>query len=305
MHGDFYHIADRFHLLMNITKMMMSEMKRSIPSRIILGNYEKINSKKAHTTTDKRTPTQIRKMQLIQQVQKDYKLTRNMSKTAKRFSLNFRTVKKYVSCKDPLVSSDRTRFSYLDPYKTKILAMYEAGNSTMKIYKKLRNQGIDCKYRTLNYFIHKNIKSHNQSFDCFEKENVVITRKQIFNFIFMYKSEPIVKNHIRNLVTQYPLIAILKKIYSPLRKIFLEQDYVSLKKILKRKMKTAVLNRIIRSLNTDYCAVLNAARYKLSNGVVEGSVSKLKRIKHSMYGKGSVVLLRNKAIYQSYFFRSN
>ncbi len=290
---------------MNITKMMMSEMKRTIPSRIILGNYEKSNSKKAHTIKDKRTPAQMRKTQLIQQVKKDYKLTRNISKTAKRFSLNFRTVKKYVSYKDPLVSSDRTRFSYLDPYKTKIMEMYNEGNSVIKIYKKLRNQGIDCKYRTLNYFIHKNMKPYNQSFDYLEKEHVVITRKQIFNFVFMYKSEQMVKKQISNLVTRYPLIGVLKKFYSALRKLFLKQDYISLKKILKRTMKTAVLNRIIRSLNTDYCAVLNAARYKLSNGVVEGSVSKLKRIKHSMYGKGSVVLLRNKAIYQSYFFRSN
>lgn len=51
--------------------MMMSEMKRSIPSRIILGNYEKTNSKKAYTTTDKKNAVNSASSKRLQ-INKEY-----------------------------------------------------------------------------------------------------------------------------------------------------------------------------------------------------------------------------------------
>lgn len=304
LRGNFYHIADRFHLLMNITKMMMSEMTRTIPSRVIFGENNGY-IKKLQTSNSKRSLAQATKEQLIRNVQKDYKLTQNISKTAKRFSLNFRTAKNYITCNGSLDQAVSRRCSYLDPYQANILAMHTAGSSATEIYNKLRKKGVDCKLRTVSYFIEKNIQSTGLDSEHSDEKRLVVSRKEIFNYVFTYKTEPVVEQEISCLLNRYPLIGLLKRFYTALRRIFLTQDDASLKKILKRKMKTAVLNRIIKSLNTDYHAVINAARYKLSNGVVEGSVSKIKRIKHAMYGRGSVDLLRNKAIYQSYFFRPN
>lgn len=187
------------------------------------------------------TPAQIRKMDLVHQVREDYKITKNFRMTARNFCLNWRTAKNYVISDEPFEVAGQMKFSYLDPYKEQIMALYENGDSIMTIHRKLTRQGITCKYRSLNYFIHKNLKATRNSATLARSERIVITRRQIFNHVFKYKAEPHIENNQIQLSGLYPLIGVLKEFYKTIRKIFLTQDCASLKKILARTMKTPVL----------------------------------------------------------------
>lgn len=74
-----------------------------------------------------------------------------------------------------------------------------------------------------------------------------------------------------------------------------------MKNILNEQYEDKIINDFVKNLNQDTEAVLNAATYKISNGVTEGQVNKLKLIKRDMYGRASVGLLARKVIYQSQF----
>ena len=97
----------------------------------------------------------------------------------------------------------------------------------------------------------------------------------------------------------YPIIDTYRDFYDQFKTILVDLDYRSLRKILKHSFKNELIARYVKNLNKDYNAVLNAAKYKMNNGIVEGSVGKLKKIKYEMFGRASYKLLRNKVIYQS------
>ena len=54
-------------------------------------------------------------------------------------------------------------------------------------------------------------------------------------------------------------------------------------------------------ITRDIDAVKNAIIFDYSNGLAEGSINKIKRIKHTMYGKASFSTLRTKTLmYESW-----
>jgi len=54
------------------------------------------------------------------------------------------------------------------------------------------------------------------------------------------------------------------------------------------------INKFINTLYKDQDAIFNAVLLKENNGIAEGKINKLKRIKREMYGRCSFELLRNK-----------
>ena len=59
------------------------------------------------------------------------------------------------------------------------------------------------------------------------------------------------------------------------------------------------VSRFVSSIERDLSAVENAVASSLSNGFVEGTNSKLKMVKRTMYGRCSKELLAAKLIYMS------
>lgn len=69
---------------------------------------------------------------------------------------------------------------------------------------------------------------------------------------------------------------------------------------MKKTYEDEVINDFIKNIHKDFDAVINSAKYKINNGIVEGNVGKIKKIKKDMFGRCSVELLRKKVIYQSF-----
>lgn len=73
------------------------------------------------------------------------------------------------------------------------------------------------------------------------------------------------------------------------------------KEILETDYENITINKFIENLKTDYDAVVNSAKYIFNNWRTEGNVGKLKKIKHDIFGRGSIQLLKKKVVFQSFF----
>lgn len=60
------------------------------------------------------------------------------------------------------------------------------------------------------------------------------------------------------------------------------------------------LNSFIDGISRDIDAVRNAIIYKYSNGLVEGTVNKIKVIKRIMYGRCGFDMLKRKVLYANF-----
>lgn len=61
--------------------------------------------------------------------------------------------------------------------------------------------------------------------------------------------------------------------------------------------KKNIFYSFVQGLKKDIDAIRNALAYEYSNGVLEGTINKLKTIKRMMYGRAGYELLRKKILY--------
>ena len=124
-----------------------------------------------------------------------------------------------------------------------------------------------------------------------------ITRARLFRFIWM--KEDLSPDHKDYLFKTYPLLYELDRCVREFRRIFNENRMPLLYMFIYRYRQSGInaLSVFATGLERDIDAVVNAVSFELSNGFVEGSVSKLKMIKRVMYGRCRRVLLAAKMIY--------
>lgn len=183
--SNYIHIADRFHLIKNISENIIKSIKKCIPNRIkinIKKESQKVMIKEHEDGSYTKTTAHKDKIELIKQVREEYKKTSNLSKTAKLFKLDRRTVKKYVLMNNIEFESKnaRNKRSMLDPYKEMILKEYYNGKKITEIHRMLEIQNIKVKYSTLKHFISKSTDLVNNN----ELNNKgYIKRRSLINYV--------------------------------------------------------------------------------------------------------------------------
>ena len=121
-----------------------------------------------------------------------------------------------------------------------------------------------------------------------------LSRKNVFRFIWM--GEPLDACYLSYLFNIYPVLQILYSCISEWRQIF-RLGYQSLLYSFLDKYQNIDIKQIadfIKGLIKDQEAVENAVSSPLSNGFFEGTNSKLKMVKRTMYGRCSCQLLAAK-----------
>ena len=123
-----------------------------------------------------------------------------------------------------------------------------------------------------------------------------ISRNGIFRFLWM--NHEITERHKSYLMDTYPQLRTLKSCIREFREIFQKKNmpylYLFIEKYKNSDLKE--LYRFASGLEKDLSAVENAVASPLSNGFVEGTNSKLKMIKRTMYGRCGKELLTAKLI---------
>ena len=115
----------------------------------------------------------------------------------------------------------------------------------------------------------------------------------------MWMNTELTEEHKCYVLNQYPHIYELHNCIKEFRRIFEERKvpllYLFVEKYSKSEIKA--LRSFANGLSRDIDAVENAVAYDYSNGFVEGTNSRLKMIKRTMYGRCGKRLLEAKLRY--------
>lgn len=300
------HIADRFHLIMNLSDAIIKEIKRTLPTQIILKTkIENIESKPSEENTKEYTSKQIEKQKIILKLKEEYANGKSMRKLAEEYKLDRKTISKYIQSVDiekvSVYDVSNRNFSYLDNYKSEIIELYNITRNISEVYRKLESKIANLKYSTLRHYISK-IKKDNQENNNQKKGSIVkVSRSQIIRYILNWEYKEEVVEDISKALEEYPVLKKYKYFYQRFKEYLTNLNVLCLLNLLNSNHEEECINKYILSLKKDWEAVINAASIGLSNGVTEGNVNKIKQIKRDMYGRASYELLRKKVIYQSLF----
>jgi hypothetical protein len=97
---------------------------------------------------------------------------------------------------------------------------------------------------------------------------------------------------------EYPIFAEIKAVVSAFRNAYSNKDVEAVKLWCDQHAhcKFPAICSFINGIHADSDAFYNSMIYSYSNGLLEGSVNKLKAVKRSMFGRASYMLLRAKLL---------
>ena len=124
-----------------------------------------------------------------------------------------------------------------------------------------------------------------------------LSRNSIFRYLWM--GVELSENHKAYILQKYPKLKELMHCVREFREIY-EKKSMPLLYLFIERYKNSDLKEIFRfanGLEKDIEAVENSVASELSNGFVEGTNSKLKMVKRTMYGRCSKALLAAKLMY--------
>ncbi len=316
--GPYQHIADRFHLLTNLTETMITELKKNIPREIKISidgfsKYEETKNNTIEFSNNSFTIKYKEKLNLILEIKEKSLKGFSTRKLATEYNLDRKTIKKYIDMVNPNIDSiydaSNRKNSYLDPFKFEISELCNnLPASKIKLYLE-EKYNRDFSLNTINYFIRKHrlrFKDRNVEKIKSKQNFIKLYRSRLIKYIFGWKinneDKNIIEQYFNNICDKYIILKEYKEFYYNFKKALVNRDVEEIIDIIKSNYKNKVIDKYVRGLNNDFQAVINATKYKYSNGCVEGNINKLKKIKRDMYGRAHIQLLKNKVIYQSLYF---
>ena len=250
--------------------------------------------------------------QLILQIRSFLKEGCSHREIARRLGISTKTIRKYKEGDPKELCRSGINQSKLDVYQEEIYKCLEKGFSKSKTVKYLFSLGYDgVKSTAFDYLV----KIENLTGKHFEPQPYVrthteamkyksgskgkkadyFTRAGIFRYLWM-NEDLLTCKHIEYILKHYPIICEIRQCIREFRVIFEKINMPQLYLFIEHYSNSQIpeIKSFARGLMRDIDAVENAVASNLSNGFVEGTNSKLKMIKRTMYGRGSRELLNAK-----------
>lgn len=257
---------------------------------------------------DNLTDAEKKRLQLIHEIQDMAKVCKNKSEISRKFNLNNATVNKYIQG-DPEILCRSNKRSSLDQYKNFIIKSISEGTTQSEVARQVKKLGaITCIGNIRSYVISvvkqyhlnvtKYVSSPSGSIATAEIKAEHITRKGIFNYLWM-RGELTSEQH-EFLWDKYNVLSELEICIREFRDVFSQKNMPKLYLFIE-KYKHSVIKELAsfaNGLEKDLDAVENAVASELSNGFVEGTNSKVKMVKRTMYGRCGKKLLSAKLMYE-------
>lgn len=263
--------------------------------------------KKIAPIVDNLTEAETKRLKLICQIQEMVKVCKNQSELCRKFNLNRATLKKYLHG-DPEILCRSNKRSSLDQYKDFIIKCISDGMTQTDTAKQVKTLGVSCCLGNIRMYVASVIKQYGLDvtkyvssgckYTAVEKSKTeYITRKGIFNYLWM--NGELTSSHHEFLWEKYKALPELERCIREFREIFLTKNMPLLYLFIERYKASSLkeLSSFANGLEKDISAVENAVASPLSNGFVEGTNSKVKMVKRTMYGRCSQKLLAAKLMY--------
>lgn len=285
-------VSDRFHLVKSLVEKASKEIESIMPAYIL--KYDKDIKR---DNPKKPTYKTLDKKERLRQVRKRYSTCRNMAQIAREFKLNQRTVKKYVSEKW-VPENYRLTPSILDRVRSSIEIWMDQNLTMAEMHRRISAKGISTSYENVKHYVHKIASKENQNHS---SVRVKIHRKHFIKLLYNKGISElglsnIEQNELKNHLKQNKKIQDIIDTVTEFRIILASQRLPLFKKWIERT-KTYQFKHIETFINTigqDQDAIFNAVLLNENNGIAEGKINKLKRIKREMYGRCSFELLKHK-----------
>ena len=259
---------------------------------------------------DNLTEAERKRGQLIEQIQSLYKSGISIREITRITGKNRNTVRKYLHGDPDLLCRSNVRSS-LDRYTDFIIKSIQSGLTQSTIAKKLAELGYAgtftnarsfiCKVAAANDLEIRKYSNGSSKYNDDESKKMdidYITRKGIFQYLWM--NGELTQEHRDYLWKQMPILWKVEQCIKEFRYLFNKKSLPLLYLFINRCKSSQIkeLSGFAAGLEKDISAVENAVASDLSNGFVEGTNSKLKMVKRTMYGRCSKQLLEAKLMYR-------
>ncbi len=221
---------------------------------------------------------------------------RKISRTLK-YSRN--TISKYLNGDMESVCTPELT-SGVDRYRDYIIKALSKGICRSNLYRDLEKQGLRCGKTAAYDYMNRLAEIHGIDVSLMkdatteqkEKQKQIrkydyLSRKSVFRYLWM--GEELEKRHLVYLYNTYPQLRLLQTCIMEWRQIFCMGHQSLLYSFLDKyhNSESKQISGFVSGLLKDLEAVENAVSSPLSNGFVEGTNSKLKMVKRTMYGRCS------------------
>jgi len=230
----------------------------------------------------------------------------SITKISEETGYGWNTVKSYLSATFSPVNGHygKQREGKLAPYRDKVLRLRADGKKYKAIHEIIRAEGFTGTQDAIRGFVTKEQRIRRDIISTINGGNPVefINRKWM---MLLYKPEKIHGISNEQLAAVFDNYPLAKTVLDLLKefKALLKKKKPDLLAAWMRKVETTGIpefEAFINGLRLDIDAVKNAFTSDLSNGLIEGTINKIKVIKRIMYGRCSFKLLKNKCMIPEY-----
>lgn len=293
-------VYDRWHFIRNAKKQFDTFLSTLVPTSITWRESGhtavEIPLTRAEETIKNR---QNNKWDLIQKIQQEHKNGKNISRLAREYKLDRRTITKYIRTNAPPVFH-RQRNRPSDLYKDQILQLEQKGNTVKEIYHSIREQGYNGTFSAVRIIVERVRKE--RKYGLINEQQKHIPRKKLG--AWMWKLEKDLHSTEKNSLDQcfelYPSVKSLYTTIQTYRKAIETRDLESFLRWLREQLsnKKNPFYYYAFRLRSDIQAVKNAFLSPYSNGLLEGQINRLKTIKRLTYGRAGLKILEKRVLYR-------
>ena len=195
----------------------------------------------------------------------------------------------------------------LDAYSEYIIAQYESGVKVSNIYRNVVSMGCDightCFYAYCDGLFNKDktitLRKNILNVEMKRQRQIkrYIRRSSVFSYLWG-NSKTLSADDVDYIISKYPAVMEIRACIREFRKAFDDKSIIGLMLFIERYKNSRFpkIKSFAAGLENDLEAVINAVSLPYSNGFVEGNNSRLKMIKHTMFGRASLRLLEAKIV---------
>jgi len=228
-----------------------------------------------------------------------------MMSTSARFIRTYKKGNPDELCKNRDYATPKKK--ELDDYAEYITEWYNRGVNLSRIYREIVSMGCEVGHTCFSEYCEELF--HKDSENNFRKNTLGteikrvrkpkrhIRRKNVFSYLWG-SSKALNSDDLAYVIDKYTVVIELRACIREFRKIFDDKNIVGLFLFIERYKNSHFpkIKTFATGLLSDIEAVINAVSLSYSNGFVEGNNSRLKMIKHTMFGRANLPLLEAKVV---------
>lgn len=190
--------------------------------------------------------------------------------------------------------------SKLKPYCDTIDAMLNERKKFREIETRIREMGYCGSASTIRMYATRKRRHNQAAMEEFRQNSEIIERKYLLKLLYnpIEKIKGFTQKQLDKVMALHPQLQSIYGLIRDFKALLAAHHAEDLEQWLEsaKSLGSPDINSFVNGINRDIDAVRNAITYDYNNGLAEGSVNKIKRIKHTMCGKASFATLRTKVL---------